>query len=118
MIPDWLHILSLACLLVGFASAIIIVIDETNHPQHMWIMNIVWPVTVLFGSVLWLWAYFRYGRLATKEQFANADKKGLDPPSKHKPFPVMVGEGASHCGSGCTLGDICAETLAFGAPGV
>jgi hypothetical protein len=27
-----------------------------------------------------------------------------------------VGEGASHCGSGCTLGDICAEWLAFGVP--
>ena len=28
----------------------------------------------------------------------------------------MVGKGAMHCGSGCTLGDICAEWLAFGIP--
>lgn len=30
----------------------------------------------------------------------------------------MVAEGASHCGSGCTLGDICAEWLAFSLPAV
>ena len=33
--------------------------------------------------------------------------KGEKPPSKkHTPFPVMVGKGAAHCGTGCTLGDI------------
>jgi hypothetical protein len=29
------------------------------------------------------------------------------------PFPVMVGKGALHCGSGCMLGDVAAELLAF-----
>ncbi len=28
----------------------------------------------------------------------------------------MVGKGAAHCGSGCTLGDVCAEFLALGFP--
>ena len=35
---------------------------------------------------------------------------------KSKPFWAMMAEGASHCGAGCTLGDICAEWLAFGIP--
>ena len=34
------------------------------------------------------------------------------------PFPVMVGKGASHCGAGCTLGDIIAEWFAFGVPAI
>ena len=40
-------------------------------------------------------------------------------PSKRlTPFPVMVANGALHCGSGCTLGDICAEWLVFLVPAV
>jgi hypothetical protein len=31
---------------------------------------------------------------------------------------MMVAKGAAHCGSGCTLGDICAEWLVFAAPTV
>lgn len=77
-------------------------------------MNLVWPLTALFGTVLWLWAYFRYGRLAAKTP---ADEhRGHDAPDQSKPFAAMVGEAASHCGSGCTLGDICAEWLAFAIP--
>lgn len=52
MIPEWLHILSVVSLVVAFACSAIIVIDEMRDPQHMWIMNIVWPATALFGSVV------------------------------------------------------------------
>ena len=85
----------------------------------MWIMNVVWPVSALFGSVLSLWAYFKYGRLATKKKVQEAMQNGEDPPHKTKtPFPAMVMKAATHCGSGCTLGDICAESLAFAYPAV
>ncbi|MGN6549826.1 MAG: DUF4396 domain-containing protein [Pararhizobium sp.] len=118
MVPGWLHLTSIAVLVLGLLCAAIIVIDEWKHPQHMWIMNVVWPVTALFGTVFWLWAYFRYGRLATNKQTMAAKAPGEEPPNKTKPFPAMVGEGASHCGSGCTLGDICAEWLAFAVPAI
>lgn len=118
MVPEWLHLLSLASLLIGAICASIIIADEFRHPQHMWIMNIVWPLTALFGTVFWLWGYLRFGRLATKERVMAAKAAGKGPPNKSKPFAVMVGEGASHCGSGCTLGDICAEWLAFGIPAI
>ncbi|MEO9227389.1 MAG: DUF4396 domain-containing protein [Devosia sp.] len=118
MIPTWLHVLSIAFLTLGFVCAGIIVYDEWRHPQQMWIMNVVWPVAALFGTVLWLWGYFRFGRLATKEQMMAAKKAGREPPSKTKPFAAVVAEGASHCGSGCTLGDICAEWLAFTVPSI
>ncbi len=110
MVPTWLHILSIVVLLVGLACAIIIAVDEWRHPQSMWIMNVVWPVTALFGTLLWLWGYFRFGRL--KAQDAPQDA------AEDKPFSAKVATGASHCGSGCTLGDICAEWLAFAIPAI
>jgi hypothetical protein len=119
MVPGWLHDLSIISILVAVIIALGIVIDEMRHPQHMWIMNVVWPVTALFGSVLALWGYLRYGRLATHGMVHPAMQRGEEPPSKSlTPFPAMVGKGAAHCGAGCTLGDICAEWLAFMVPGV
>jgi len=105
MIPGWLHDLSLAYLLLGAFSAAVIARDLLRHPQRMWIMNVVWPVTALFGTLWILWQYFTYGR-STSHQ------------AMQTPFPVMVANAALHCGSGCVLGDICAEWLVFAVPSI
>ena len=119
MIPAWLHDLSIAFLLLGAACAILIALDETRHPQHMWIMNVVWPVTALFGTVWIVWQYFAYGRLAEHARAHAAMERHEEMPSKKlTPFPVAVANGALHCSSGCTLGDICAEWLVFLVPAV
>ncbi|TXH39252.1 MAG: DUF4396 domain-containing protein [Rhodospirillaceae bacterium] len=115
MIPEWLHYLAILALAAGFVVAAWIAWDEWRNPQKMWIMNVVWPVTALFGTGFTLWGYLRYGRLATH---AHAQSAGKDAAKKQTPFPVMVAKGASHCGSGCTLGDLIAEWLAFLAPGI
>ena len=104
--PAWLHILSIVFLLFGFACAIIIVADEIKHPQQMWIMNAVWPLTALFGTALALRFYYRHGR-ATRGHGG-----------KEAPFPIAVAKGTTHCGAGCTLGDTIAEWLAVLVPGV
>jgi hypothetical protein len=118
-VPGWLHALSIAALLLGGACAIVISVDELREPQRMWIMNVVWPVSALFGTVITLWGYFRYGRLATHAKARAAMRRGEELPSKKEtPFAVMVGKGAAHCGSGCCLGDILAEWLAFTVPGI
>jgi hypothetical protein len=62
-------------------------------------------VVALFGTVLALAGYFAYGR-------------GGGSDDRKPPFAVMVGKAACHCGSGCTLGDIAAEWLAFAFPGI
>ena len=98
--PSWLHILASVSLLLAIACALIVACDEFKRPQKMWIMNVVWPVTTLFGSALWLVAYYRWGRAPA--------------PNEHRlqaPFPVQVGKGTSHCGAGCALGDLTAEWL-------
>ena len=119
MVPEWLRLLSIVALILGLASAGVIVIDESRHPQRMWIMNVVWPVVALFGTVLTIWAYLRYGRLVVKEAAGNAKSGNSEPPgTTETPFPVMVGKATLHCGSGCTLGDIGAEWLALAFPSI
>lgn len=119
MFPSWFHELSYALLILGGICAVIVAVDVSRHPQHMGVMNIVWPVTALFGTVFVVWAYYRYGRLATMEAMHEAKAHGEKMPSKTEtPFPVMVGKGALHCGSGCMLGDIAAEWLAFLVPAI
>ena len=102
MIPSWLHLLSLASLALGFACAAIIAVDEWHRPQPMWIMNVVWPVDALFGSAATLWVYSRYGRA----------RKDETPPA------IVTAKAAAHCGSGCCLGDICAEWLIVAFPAI
>jgi hypothetical protein len=112
MVPHWLHALALGCLVLGFACTIFIAIDTMRHPQRMWIMNLVWPVNGLFGTVLTLWLYYRFGRLAARDATRGKPSNG----KKATPFPVMVAKGAMHCGAGCTLGDVIAESLALAFP--
>lgn len=119
MVPAWLHFLSILALVLGVVTAVAIIIDEIGHPQRMSIMNVVWPVAALFGTVLTVWAYFRYGRLATAGVPMNMEGTDRKPLATVEiPFAAMVGKGTLHCGSGCTLGDICAEWLAFVFPSV
>jgi len=102
--PHWLHVVAIVSLVLGAICAAIIAVDEARRPQKMAIMNFVWPTTALFGSVLWLAAYYRWGRAIGNEE------------SDRPPMAVMVGKGSSHCGAGCTLGDIIAEWAAFAFP--
>jgi len=80
MIPVWLHDISIAYLLIGALCALVIAFDVALHNQHMWIMNIVWPVTALFGSVWIIWQYFAYGRLATLDKIHMAVEWKEEPP--------------------------------------
>jgi hypothetical protein len=115
----WLHALATATLILGLACAFVIAADVVRNPQHMRIMNVVWPVTALFGTIWVLWQYFSYGRLAADAKARAAMECGEEMPSrKATPFPIMVANGTLHCGSGCTLGDLAGEWLAFFVPAV
>ncbi len=111
MIPFWLHVLAIVSLLGGAACALILLADVRRHRQHMWIMDVVWPVTGLYAGPLALWGYFRFGR-------ATGHGRSRGHSAQEKPFFAAVGIGATHCGAGCTLGDIVAEWLCFGVPAV
>lgn len=115
--PGWLDALATASLALAFLCAGVVIVDETRRRQSMWIMNLVWPLTMLFGSVIWLAFYWRFGRGMTPEKHEEM-KRSERSMGAETPMPVAVAKGASHCGAGCTLGDIIAEWLALAAPGV
>jgi len=81
-----------------------------GHRQSMRVMEAVWPVTALYFGPLAVAAYRRFGRPASP---AWRDERGsIEAPSR--PPWVGVALGVSHCGAGCTLGDIAAEFAVFG----
>jgi hypothetical protein len=106
-------------LVIAFGCASFIVFDEFRHPQKMWIMNIVWPVTALYFSAFALWAYFRVGRSLTRD--ATESMSGQERSQKHRhqdasrsPTVQLSALAASHCGAGCALADIATELTIFG----
>lgn len=79
--PEWFYALSIASLSLAGLCFLIITFDLLKHPRHMWVMNLVWPVTALFGSTWIVWQYFRYGRLARRRRAREAQLRGEAPPN-------------------------------------
>ncbi len=77
----------------------------------MWIMNLVWPLTALYGSVLALWAYFTVGRRMANKNHVRTNHSE----SGKGPTRTQVTVSDTHCGAGCALGDIVGETAVFAA---
>jgi hypothetical protein len=100
--PLWIVIISWISLTIAFASAIVIALDLLRRPQHMWIMNLVWPITALYAGPIAVWAYFKFGILSSHHHMIHGEKP-------HKPAWITYAQATTHCGSGCALGDIIAE---------
>ena len=116
-----MEIVAWTALGLGFASALVILVDELllGNRQHMWVMNLVHPITALYLGPVWLWAYVRRGRKAGVHVMRrDADELaaiGATPEVPDEVRPWHVGSAVSHCGAGCTLGDIGGEWLLFAA---
>lgn len=107
---DWLTPLAWLSLALGLLSALVILADIlAGHRQNMAVMNVVWPVTGLYAGPAALWAYFTVGRLSTRRAMRAAKERGGESPAGRKPFWQSVGLAATHCGAGCTLGDLLVE---------
>ncbi|MGA9341461.1 MAG: DUF4396 domain-containing protein, partial [Rhodanobacteraceae bacterium] len=117
VMPVWLQTLAWISLTLALLCALIITVDLVRgHRQQMRIMNLVWPITALYAGPLALWAYFTVGRLSTRKRVRAAKMRGEDPPGQRKPFWQSTALAATHCGSGCTLGDIVAESALLLVP--
>lgn len=110
MPPSWLIALSWAATAGACASAAWIAFDiyGRGYRQRMTIMEAVWPLTALYFGPVAVAAYRAWGRPAT----ARWQREHGDPPGK--PGYAITATGVSHCGAGCTLGDIIAEFAVFG----
>lgn len=116
--PEWLVTIAEAYLALCVICAAVILVDilVRGHKQAMWIMDVVWPVTALWSGPLGLVAYWRWGRASDRASTEVARARGEAPPGKRQPFPVLAAKAATHCGSGCTLGDVVAELLVLLVP--
>lgn len=115
--PAWLHTLSVISLGAAVACALVVLADILfRSPQRMAIMNLVWPLTALWSGPLGLYGYWRVGRLSAKAQVRRAKAHHRTPPGERKPFWQSVALAVTHCGSGCTLGDVMAESLVIVVP--
>ncbi|WXF90664.1 DUF4396 domain-containing protein [Curtobacterium flaccumfaciens pv. flaccumfaciens] len=102
--PTALNVVCSALLVVAVGCAVFVAVDVVRRPPHMRVMAFVWPLTMLFGSVVWLVFYLRRGR-ATAPGHGRWAGTAID---------------TSHCGAGCALGDLIGEfgLAAFPALGV
>jgi hypothetical protein len=91
-------------------SAVIIAVDIANgRHQHMAIMNVVWPITALYGGPLALLAYFTFGRAM---KHASEGQHGKMEMPKHPMWQSAL-LGSTHCGAGCMTGDVLTEGALF-----
>ncbi|CCE10500.1 putative membrane protein [Bradyrhizobium sp. STM 3843] len=115
--PFLVNVLASLSLAVAIGCALWIAADEMRHPQRMRIMNVVWPITALYAGPLALAAYLSFGRNIGGGKHSE-HSEGKHRKSEHWPPPTSVVKGATHCGAGCTLGDVIAETLLQLVPGL
>jgi hypothetical protein len=111
MPPTWLSVVAWMSLIAAGLSALDILIDiyGRRYRQHMGIMEAVWPVTALYFGPLTSWAYRRWGR-PRSNRWLEENRRDAPPSTSRR---VSVALGVSHCGAGCTLGDIAAATGVF-----
>lgn len=102
---SWLDVLSWTSVALGFLTAGIISVDLIAHPQKMRIMNVVWPVTGMYFPLVGLWFYRTMGR-----------PRAADVPAMTGEWPYWKGVfvSATHCGSGCAIGNILGPPIVFG----
>ena len=111
MTTDWLELLATASLALAFLCATIIIGLLYARPQKMWIMNIVWPVTALYFGPISVWGLWRMGTPPASPVHRARQDAGHKRESK--PFWQQVAVAVTHCGAGCTLGDMIGEWLIF-----
>jgi hypothetical protein len=106
MLHETLDVIAKLYIGLSVASAAWVLVDifGRGQRQHMKIMEIVWPLTMLYWGAVGLIFYYWFGRPARVRKPAHGEK----------PIWQATFSGASHCGAGCALGDFVGDWLAFG----
>lgn len=104
-------IVAVVGIVLGVASAAWILVDifVRGHRLRMAVMEAVWPVTALYLGPLAV-AWYRQWRRPARSRVAGKGGRGA---AGERSMPVAATLAVSHCGAGCTLGDIVGSTLVF-----
>lgn len=126
MTPTWLTVLAWTYISVCLACAGIIAGDILigGRRQPMGVMNFVFPITALYFGPLALAFYWRWARVpagagamaAMPAMAGHGGPAGPEMPERqeeHRPGWVSIAIETSHCGAGCSLGDLLSEFLVF-----
>lgn len=98
-IPLWLNVVSIVWIVAAILSSGYILRDIFGNDREMMpVMKWVWPITALYLGPLAIWAYRAMGARHAEQS---------------EPFWHAVFKGVTHCGGGCTLGDIAGEWIVF-----
>ncbi len=119
MIPIWLYLLSILYLGMGFFASGFVLYDiiKNKKRQKMKIMNIVWPITTWYLGPIGIFAYKRIGKLSYQDK--SDDNENIQNNTNfqkkrwNKAFLQQIFTASTHCGAGCTLGDVISEWLIF-----
>ena len=119
-IPIFPQVFAYVYLIGGLLAGIYIAYDilQKKHMQKMPIMNVVWPITVFYLFPLGLWAYWHLGH--TYARTSNIDQQHLVKSHEYasnnknsRPFWESIFVSATHCGAGCTIGDVISTWIIF-----
>lgn len=89
-LPTWLLVISWISLGLGVLSAVFILVDVWRRPQPMKVMNVVWPIDGLWGSVGWVAAYLWWGRAAPRSAPSSGSSVAM---SASQSMPASAGTG-------------------------
>ncbi len=89
-LPTWLVVLSSISLILGVMSAAFIAIDVRRRPQPMRVMDFVWPIDGLWGSVGWVAAYLWWGRAGLRGQGDTSSQN--QPVTSARPMEMGMGD--------------------------
>lgn len=98
-------------LFLALFSLVVVIGDLRRNPQSMRVMNVVWPLTVLWSSLFGLLAYYAFGRQVRREPM---EGNKMTMPSHKKWQGVVLS--TLHCGAGCTLADAVGTPIVYFFP--
>jgi hypothetical protein len=110
-VPAWLEILAWIWIVVCFISTAMLLIQTIRTPQKMAIMNIVWPVTALYMGPFAVYMHRKSLPLMSKRPMPPQMKSIMERHKDDPPTWFQNSVAVFHCGAGCSLGDMAAESL-------
>ncbi|SEM86519.1 DUF4396 domain-containing protein [Terribacillus saccharophilus] len=109
----FLELVSYIAIFIGALQLLIIIGDVVRHPQEMFVMNIVWPITGLYFPLVGILLYFKLGRKDAKKHNAHNTEHVEHSHDSNKPFWQSVLVSTTHCSSGCSIGDLIGAPIVF-----